>query len=204
MSSISVPADARAARRIRVARVVTEAFAPAVLVVGVLPAVGWHSTRSLAGVGWGLLGALFCGGIPIAFIVYGVKRGYWTDRHVRIRQQRAIPIVCTAVSVVVGLAVLLWMGAPREVVALVVAMLAGLAVALAVTAFWKISVHTAVAGGTVAVLMLTYGPVVAVAAPLVALIGWSRVELRDHTPMQTFVGGLVGAVVAAMVFTLAQ
>lgn len=88
--------------------------------------------------------------------------------------------------------------------ALVVAMLAGLAVALAVTAFWKISVHTAVAGGTVSVLVLTYGSAVALTAPLVALIGWSRVELRDHTPMQVLVGGIVGASVAAMVFTLAR
>ncbi|WP_436777334.1 phosphatase PAP2 family protein [Yinghuangia sp. YIM S09857] len=172
--------------------------------MGVLLAVGWHSTRSLAGVGWGLLGAVFCGVVPLAFILYGVRRGYWTDRHVRVRRQRAVPIVVTAVSVGVGLAALVVMDAPREVVALVVAMLAGLAIALAVTAFWKISVHTAVAGGTVTVLMLTYGSAVAVAAPLVALVGWSRVELRDHTPMQTIAGGAVGASVAALVFALVR
>ncbi|MEU8137622.1 phosphatase PAP2 family protein [Streptodolium elevatio] len=204
MSSVSVSADGRPAPRTRVARVVTELFAPAFLVPGVLVAVGWHSTRSPAGVGWGLLGALFCGVIPIAFVLYGVRRGYWTDHHIRIRRQRAVPILGTAASVVVGLAALLRLDAPRDVVALVVAMLAGLAVALGVTAFWKISVHTAVAGGTVTVLALTFGSAVAAAAPLVALIGWSRVELRDHTPMQTVVGGLVGAMVAAIVFTFAR
>ncbi|WTW98446.1 hypothetical protein OG216_36185 [Streptomycetaceae bacterium NBC_01309] len=204
MSGISVQADGRPAPRTRAARVVTEVFAPAVLVPVVLLAVGWHSTRSLAGVGWGLLGTLFCGVLPVAFVVYGVRRGYWTDHHIRIRRQRAVPIVVTAGSVGVGLTALVWAGAPRDVVALVVAMLAGLAVALAVTALWKISVHTAVAGGTVSVLVLTYGSAVALATPLVALIGWSRVELRDHTPMQALVGGFVGASVAAMVFTLAR
>lgn len=204
MSSASILAADRTGPRTRVARIVTETFAPAVLVVGVLLAVGWHSTRSPAGVGWGFLAGLFCGVIPIAFILYGVKRGHWTDHHVRIRHQRAIPICGTALSVAVGLLALLWLGAPREVVALVVAMLAGLAVTLAVTAFWKISVHTAVAGGTITVLTLTYGPAIAAAIPLVALIAWSRIELRDHTPMQTLAGTLVGASIATIVFTVAQ
>ncbi|UGQ10973.1 phosphatase PAP2 family protein [Yinghuangia sp. ASG 101] len=186
--------------RERGARIVTEIFAPAVLVVVVLLAVGRHSTGSLAGVGWGLLAALFCGIIPIAFILYGVRRGYWTDRHVKLRRQRAVPITVTAACVVVGLTALALLDAPREVIALVLAMLAGLAATLAITAFWKVSIHTAVAAGTVVILTLTYGPTLALTAPAVALVGWSRVVLKDHTTPQAIVGALVGAVVAAGVF----
>jgi hypothetical protein len=69
--------------------------------------------------------------------------------------------------------------APRQ---LVVAMLAGLAATLVVTLWWKLSVHSAAAGGTVAILALTFDPTLTLAVPAVALVTWSRVRLGDHTP----------------------
>lgn len=91
--AISAPDDRTAAHRI--ARVITEAFAPGILVVVILLAVGWYSTRSLTGTGWGLLAALFCGIIPYGFIIWGARRGHWTDRHIKQHQQRTIPLVAT-------------------------------------------------------------------------------------------------------------
>jgi len=72
-------------------------------------------------------------------------------------------------------------------------MLAGLIVSLAVTIFWKVSIHTVVVAGAVVVLAFVFGPT----APAVALIAWSRVELGDHRPAQVVVGGAFGAVVAS-------
>jgi membrane-associated phospholipid phosphatase len=40
-----------------------------------------------------------------------------------------------------------------------------------------------------------------VTAPLVVLVGWSRVRLADHTPAQVVVGAMVGATVAGGVFS---
>ncbi|WP_405897503.1 hypothetical protein OG242_08150 [Streptomyces sp. NBC_00727] len=48
----------------RLARAITDALAPAYLVMGILLIVGRHSTGDWAGLGWGLLATLFCGGIP--------------------------------------------------------------------------------------------------------------------------------------------
>lgn len=84
--------------------------------------------------------------------------------------------------------------------ALVVAMLATLLAILAVTTRWKISVHTAVSGGAVALLALTYGPWPLVGGVLVVLVGWSRVRLRDHTLAQALAGAALGAAVAGPVF----
>jgi hypothetical protein len=42
---------------------------------------------------------------------------------------------------------------------------------------------------------------VLILAPLVALVGWARVELRDHTPTQVTAGAAIGAIIAAIVFT---
>lgn len=186
----------------RTARLITDTLAPANLVIAILLIIGWHSTHSLTGLGWGLLAALFCGGIPFAIIVLGVRRGKWTDKHIRRRQQRAIPLLATLASVLTGLALLVTLDGPREVFALVLAMLAGLTATMIVTMWWKVSVHTAVASGVAVVMMIAYGLQMAPLLLGVGVIGWSRVALRDHTPAQTIVGALLGGLAAAVVFSL--
>ncbi len=186
----------------RLARTVTDALAPAYLVMAILLIIGWHSTGSLEGLAWGLLAALFCGGIPFAIILLGVRRGSWTDKHVKVRSQRAVPLTATMVSVLVGILIQVVFDAPRELFALVIAMLVGLAATMVVTVWWKVSVHTAVAGGVATILALAFGPPLAALALVVAAIGWSRVQLRDHTVAQTIVGALLGGVAAAVTFGL--
>jgi len=184
------------------ARAVTELLAPANLAVGQLLLVGWHSSPGSAGLGWGLLAATFCGLVPYGVVIAGVHRRRWTDRHLRARQQRPAPFLAAIASVLTGLALLLALDAPRQLVALVVAMLAGLATALVVTLWWKLSVHTAAAAATVAILALTFGPTLTLTAPTVALVAWARVRLGDHTPAQTLAGAALGGLMATTVFIL--
>jgi hypothetical protein len=182
------------------ARAATELLAPPNLAVAQLLLVGWHSTLGPAGLGWGLLAATFCGLLPYGIVIAGVRRRRWTDRHLRVRQQRPVPFLAGMASVLAGLAMLLVLDAPRQLVALVVAMLTGLAATLVVTLWWKLSVHTAAAGGTVAILALTFGPALTLTVPAVALVAWSRVRLGDHTPAQTLAGAALGGLVATTVF----
>jgi membrane-associated phospholipid phosphatase len=192
----------RHADRTSLARAVTEALAPANLAVTQLLLVSWYSTPGLAGLGWGLLAATFCGLIPYGIVIAGVHRRRWTDRHLRVRQQRSTPFLAAIASVLAGLALLLALDAPRQLVALVVAMLTGLAATLLVTLRWKVSVHTAAASGTVAILVLTFGSPLILALPAVALVAWSRIRLGDHTPAQTLAGAVLGGLVATTVFIL--
>jgi membrane-associated phospholipid phosphatase len=192
----------RAAHRSGLARAVTELLAPANLAVAQLLLVGWHSTPGPAGLGWGLLAATFCGLLPYGIVIAGVRRRRWTDRHLRARHQRPVPFLAAIASVLAGLAVLLALDAPRQLVALVVAMLAGLAATLVVTLRWKLSLHSAAAGGTVTILALVFGPALALALPTVAVVAWARVRLGDHTPAQTAAGAALGGLVATTVFIL--
>jgi membrane-associated phospholipid phosphatase len=183
------------------ARVVTEVLAPAVLIAVQLVAVGWHAGRQAgASPWWGLPAALFAAVIPFTYIVRGVRRGRFADHHIPERELRHVPLLFGAGSVAVGLGLLAVLGAPRELVALMLAGIAGLAVFSTVTLWWKMSIHTGVAGGTVVVLTTVYGPAGLVAAPLVPLIGWARIRLGAHTTGQVVAGALVGALVAAAVF----
>lgn len=111
-------------------------------------------------------------------------------------------LTATLVSVVTGIVLLNVLDAPREVFALVIAMLAGLASALAVTVWWQISVHNAVAGGSVMILVLVFGQVLVLPAVLfVAAIRWSCRVLKARTLAQLVCGTALGSI-AALVFTL--
>jgi membrane-associated phospholipid phosphatase len=196
------PVSIRSADRTRLARAVTELLAPANLAVSQLLLVSWHSTPGLAGLGWGLLTAIFCGLIPYGIVIAGVRRRRWTDRHVRVRQQRPVPFLAAIASFLAGLVLLVAMGAPQPLIGLVVAMLACLAATMLVTLWWKLSLHTAAASGTVAILALTFGPLLILALPVIALVAWSRIRLSDHTPTQTLAGAVLGGLVATAVFIL--
>ena len=190
------------ARR-RLARVVTEVLAPAPTVALLLLAVAWRSAPTATEAArWGLLAALFASLVPFLYIVRGVRRGRLTDHHVRVREQRPLPLLVGIGSVLLGLALLASWGAPRELVALVAAMAVGLASSLLVTLVWKLSIHTAVVAGAVVILVLVFGPALLALAPLVGLVCWARVAVRDHTPAQTIAGAALGATVATVVFSL--
>jgi hypothetical protein len=187
----------------RVARWLTELFAPPVLVALLPIVIGLHAGDTAGpGLAWGLLASLFVGVIPYAIVMYGVLRGRLSDRHIGVRRQRTKPLALGLVSVLVGIVLLVTFHAPREVTALVVAMFVGGFVATVINHFWKLSVHASVAADTTLVLVLAFGPVMLATVVVVAAVGWSRVHLRDHTPWQVVAGTVVGAVTSGLVFGL--
>jgi membrane-associated phospholipid phosphatase len=188
---------------LRLARLVTEVLAPAPIAAALLVVVAIHSSSTpAAALGWALLAVLFASAIPFVFVLWGVRRRRLTDRHVGLREQRLLPLLVGIASVLVGLALLSAFGAPQELVALVGAMMVGLVVSLLVTFSWKMSMHTAVAGGAVTIVALVFGAEWLVLFLIVGLIGWARVKLEDHTPSQVVGGTALGALVAMTVFTL--
>jgi hypothetical protein len=154
--------------------------------------VGGHAD-GLAGAGWGVLAAVFAAVLPTVFIARGVRRGRWADRNVGARRPRLIVLGFITASVAAGLGLLIIGGAPRMLTGYLAFMLASVALLAAVTAVWKISIHCAVASGSVAILALSYGPPVLSGYALVALLGWARVAMADHTIAQVAAGAVLGA-----------
>jgi membrane-associated phospholipid phosphatase len=191
------PADALT----RVARLLTEALAPAVLAATLPFVIAVHAAPTVVeGLLWGLLASTFCAILPYGMILVAVWRGRLSDRHIGVREQRTKPLTRGLVSVLIGLVLLIVLGAPRELVALIVASFVGGVIATAVNHFWKLSVHASVASGSMLVLVLAFGPLLLITAALVAAVGWSRVRLRDHTTGQVIAGTTIGAVIAGVVF----
>jgi hypothetical protein len=187
--------------RQRIARWLTEAFAPAVLVSVLLVLLGVHAEPSLGrGLALGVVAALFESVLPYLYILRGVRTGRLTDHHIRDRRQRLVPLLVGVGSVLAGFVALLLARAHRELLAAVVAGGVGLIVAALVNHWWKMSIHAAVAAGSVVMMTMVYGWIMLVTVPLVAAVGWSRVALKDHTAAQVMVGTVVGALVAGGVF----
>jgi len=161
--------------------------------------IGWHAD-GLAGVGWGLVAALFAAVLPTLFISYGIRQGRWSDRNVGARRPRLIVLGFITASVAAGLILLAVLGAPRLLTGYLAFMLASVAVLALITTVWKISIHCAVASGSVAILALMYGPLVLCGYVLVALLGWSRVALGDHTVAQVVAGSVLGAAAAVLAY----
>lgn len=187
-----------------IARVVTELLSPAVVAVVLPIVVAWHGTgHSVPRTAlWGLVVAVFYSALPMFFLIRGARRGRWDGHWVRDREHRLVPLLMCLACALAGLAILLLGSAPREVIALSWAMIATLAVCLAITQWWKISLHATVAAGAVAMVILLYGPWMLLLVLLVALVCWARVRLTDHDAAQVIAGALVGPVVGGAVFLL--
>ncbi len=168
------------------------------LIITVL-GIGGHAD-GLAGLGWGLLAALFTAVLPTLFISYGIRHGRWDDRNVGARRPRLIVLAFITTSVAAGLILLVVLGAPALLTGYLALMLASVALLAVITTVWKISIHCAVASGSVAVLALTHGPLVLAGYLLVALLGWSRVTLGDHTVVQVVAGAVLGALAAGLAY----
>jgi membrane-associated phospholipid phosphatase len=201
----STPATTGGRRMI--ARIATEALAPYVWLIAMPYAISWLGTHDLGRtLAWGTLLTVTGSVIPMGVILYGAKRGKYDSHHVNNREGRLVPILVALVSQILGLVVLILADTPVMMPALTAGLVAVGFFSLAITVGlrWKISLHSAGSAGSVVLLVIGYGWWPAVLIPLVALVSWSRVELRHHTAQQVLAGVLLGVVAAGAGYWVAD
>ena len=180
---------------------VTYLLEPKNWIIATTLAVGWHAA-GLGGLAWGAVAAVFAGVLPMVFINRGIRDGRWADRNVGAKRPRLIVLTFIIASVAVGLVLMVGLGAPAELSGYFACKLGSNAVLAAITTAWKISIHCAVASGSVTILTLLFGPWLVPAYLLVALTAWSRVAVKDHSAAQVIAGSLLGAVAAVITYAL--
>jgi membrane-associated phospholipid phosphatase len=188
-----------------VARILTEAFSPAVLVVVCLSLIAAHTAPSrLQAIIWATLAALLCSIAPMTYILRGVRHGHWSNHHVHERHQRRGPLIVCLLGCTAAIIAGLFGGAPRDLIAVIVSAATVLLAAYVCTTVlrFKISIHSIVAFGTMTVLAIVISPLVLTAAPLPLAIGWSRIHLREHTTAQVIAGALLGIINGVAVLSL--
>jgi len=178
---------------------VTYLLEPKNWIIVTIVAVGWDAA-GVAGLGWGLLAAFFAAALPTVFINRGIRRGRWDDRNVGAKRPRLIVLSFITASLAAGFILLAALGAPAELTSYFGCLLVSVAALASITTVWKISIHCAVASGSVAILALSFGPLMLPGYVLVALLCWSRVTLGDHTVGQVIAGSVLGAAAAVAAY----
>ena len=140
--------------------------------------------------------------LPLVFLIYtGVKSGRYSDRSVSIREQRHILYAAAGFLMILLLAILIVGNAPLILFACLVSAVFTTLISSAINArFTKLSLHSVGMAGSITVLMLTV-PILGIAmAAFAPLVGWARIHLRHHTPLQILIGWTVPAVCVLIVF----
>jgi membrane-associated phospholipid phosphatase len=117
---------------------------------------------------------------------------------------RLPPLASGCASVIAAAALVHTFDAPRELNIVLLTMLLVLGLLLAATPLSRVSVHTAAVAGSSVLLHLLFGAVGIALLPIVALVGWSRLELGEHTPAQVLAGAFIGGVGASVAYGLVR
>lgn len=193
------------AKTSRSARLIAAVLTPANVVLGLLAYVSLkYSSSWLTAAGWWLITLVLVVGVPYAILFRAIRAGRVADRQVVRREQRPWLFAAAITCVIVALGVLALAGAPRQIAALIVAMLSGLVAMGAVTLVWKASMHLAVASGAVTVLAIENPTAGLIAALVLPVLAWSRWRDGRHSLAQLIGGGIIGAAAAAAVYSLTR
>ena len=173
------------------ARVISAVFSPAV----VLPIGGlymaWRLDTKEAWL-WTLFYSVAAIAVPVSYIIWRIRLGKLTDFHMRLREQRVVPMVVIIACVAITWVVMLAGGAPDLLlIALGIASLLAFFLTL-ITLRWKISVHSCVNTAVWLTAWGMFGLFGWLAVVVVLLVVWARVRVRRHTIMQTLAGVVIG------------
>jgi len=187
----------------RIAEIVSYVFHPLLVVIPTL-VIAMTSLGSTLGqaIFWTVL-AIAIVNVPMALLLFwGVRSGKYSDASVSIREQRTSIFAVGGTCLVILLAVLIIGKAPVVIIACLISAVIATALGFWINRYTKLSLHSAAMAGCTAVLLLTapwIGVVMAVFAPLV---GWARIRLKHHTPVQILIGWMVSIICVFVVFRL--
>ncbi len=150
---------------------------------------------------WAVTYGMFVCLMPAVYIGWMVWRGKITDIHMQVREQRIRPFIVSIVGTAFAWQVLQLMGAPSLLPLFALFSLIQIAVMLAVTLKWQISMHSMSITCAVVTTGALYGlgPALLV-SPLIPVVGAARIKLQRHTLSQVVAGGLVGAILTGAMF----
>lgn len=139
---------------------------------------------------------------PTVYIERVLVRGALRQRYLSRSSERLVPFAIACASVLLAAVLVRALGAPRDLQTVLLTMLFVLGLSLAVTPLIRVSVHTAAVTGSSVLLQLLFGTIAVALLPSVAIVGWSRLELGEHTPAQVLSGAVIGAIGASAAYGL--
>ena len=190
------------ARTDSLAQAVSLVFHPLIVVIPTMFVVMVQLGTSVwQSIFWAVLSASVAN-LPLGFLIsYGVRSEHYSDIWVSIREQRRSVYLVYSVSMAILLAILLFGKAPIILTACWVSAMLTTAIGYLINhRFTKLSLHSVATAGCITVLCLTIPWLGLITIPLAPLVGWARIRLKYHTPIQILVGWAVSAICVIVVF----
>ena len=146
---------------------------------------------------------LFVDVLPLLY-VYQMKRKKLTSHwDIPERLQRNNPLLFSVFLYTLGFVLLILLNANLPVKVLMFAYMLNTSVIWLITRYWKISIHGASYGGSVAALAAVLSPVFYWLVALLPLLLFARVQTNSHTPMQVLIGFTVTFLLTSIQFEVA-
>jgi len=92
------------------------------------------------------------------------------------------------------------LNAPRSIMATLIGLGATALLMTIINVRYRASFHLSLFTSVVTSAVILFGPPALVAAVLIPILGISRYQLREHTPLQLLTGFLIGLIVTAVIF----
>jgi len=198
-----IDAPGASARRMRIARYVSNILAPATISLPFILLVAFYQTQDqLSALIYAFITLFFLSVGPLLYIIIGLRLGKLSDIDVSRRTQRVGPFIFGIVSVMIGWLVLTLTNGPRNLqTVMIITVFSGI-IMMVITFWWKISMHASSLGGVATMLTALYGAVMLPLFVLLVLVSWSRVALRRHTVPQVIAGSLAGIVLSLLILKI--
>jgi len=187
----------------RLANLISAILNPFLISLAVIILLSVESTSSAIGaLKWSVM-MVALSVLPVFMVIlYLVRKRKLEGIFISARGKRHRIYLLAVFFGIVGSIILYILGIPAILLAVFVSGLAAMVIFFSINLFWKVSIHSAFVAAFVTILIILYGPVGALAAALLPLIAWARVELKCHSTAQAVTGAILAAIIILVVFYL--
>jgi len=140
--------------------------------------------------------SIFFATVVVLITLYVLARTRVTsDFYASNRETRLIPFAIAVASFAFGVLALLFLQAPKPIIALMLSLLVNNGILALITLRWKISIHANGIAGPATVLAYSLGSTGYLFALLIIPVVWARMALKAHTAGQLLAGALLAPLV---------
>lgn len=138
------------------------------------------------------------------FVIIGVLLGAFSNFDVSKREQRPLLFSFSAFAMFCFLVSLIVLDGPKILFIGFFALLLGLITIIIINKWVKASIHVATATSVLLFIGIVYKGYFFLLLSLVPLLVWARVKTKEHTPLETVIGSVLGIVITLSVYVVSK
>lgn len=140
----------------------------------------------------------------VLFVIIGVVLGVFSNFDVSKREQRPLLFSFSVFAAFCYLLSLLILNAPKILYVGFFALVLGLTAIIIINRRIKASIHLATAAAVLLFVGIVYKGFFFLLLGLIPLLAWSRVKTKEHSPMETIIGSILGIVITLVVYMISK